>query len=155
VARKLILLSLFVFLLPRNVCFGHGVQYHEFEGGIGIEAIYDDGIPMSYSEVKIFSPADGETEFQSGLTDKNGRFVFCPDIKGRWKIVVDDGMGHHLEVVVTVNEARELKTHQQTGNSAGRSLSQWERATVGICIIFGISGIFFWWKGKRMYRKNE
>jgi hypothetical protein len=92
--KKLIFFSLVILILSKNVCFSHRLQYNQFEGGIGIEAIYDDGTPISYSEVKIFSPTDGETEFQQGLTDKNGRFVFYPDIKGKWKIVVDDGMGH-------------------------------------------------------------
>lgn len=151
--KKLIFFSLVILVLSKNVCFSHGLQYNEFEGGIGIEAIYDEGTPMSYSEVKIFSPTDGETEFQQGLTDKNGRFVFYPDIKGRWKIVVDDGMGHRLEIMVAVDEAMKLKRDQQAGRSAETSLSQYERAIVGISIIFGISGIFLWWKGKR--RKNN
>ena len=64
-------------------------------------------------------------------------------------------MEHQLEVKVPVNEAKELKTNQQHGDAGENSLSRYERALMGICVIFGISGISFWWKGRRMCRKID
>ncbi len=58
---------------------------------------YSGGQPVSGAEVKIFSPADSEKEFQAGRTDANGVFAFVPDTAGEWGFIVDDGMGHRKE----------------------------------------------------------
>jgi hypothetical protein len=47
-------------------------------------------------------------------------------------------------------------TDQQVRGSSGSSLSRYAKVLIGVCFIFGISGIFFWWKGKLVYmRINE
>ncbi|MDY7038632.1 MAG: hypothetical protein SV375_21080, partial [Thermodesulfobacteriota bacterium] len=74
------------------------------------------------------------------------------DTPGEWKVVVDDGIGHRLEVMTPVNETKRLKTDEHAGESSGISLSRYERAIMGLCIIFGISGWFLWWKG---YKNTE
>ena len=79
-------------------------------------------------------------------TDRNGRFCFFPDIPGEWKLVVNDEMGHRLEVRVSVDESMALQADQEGGNIGQGRLSRLERAVIGISIIFGISGILFWWK---------
>ena len=145
--RLIIYVCAVFFLLPFQI-LAHGVKGKGDSGGIVVSAEYDTGEPMSYARVKILAPAEKLT-FQSGRTDRNGRFCFFPDMPGEWKVVVDDEMGHRLEVPITVNKAMELKTDKQSGRSAGSSLSKYERAIMGICIIFGICGVFFWWRGKR------
>ncbi len=117
-------------------------------------AEYDDGKPMNYARVKISAPGS-KLPFQSGRTDRNGRFCFFPDVSGDWKVVVDDEMGHRLAIMVPVNETRELKTDKQIGGSVESSLSRYERALMGISIIFGIFGCLLGWKGyKKAKEKN-
>ena len=147
--RGLLIFSLAMILsLPSLLC-AHGVSGKIDTGGFVITAEYDTGEPMSYARVKISAPG-AKLTFQSGRTDKNGRFCFFPDMPGDWKVVVDDEIGHRLEVTVPVNESKELMTKQQTGGSAGSFISRYEKAIMGISIIFGISGILFWWRGKRI-----
>ncbi len=145
--RLTIYLCMIFFLLPFPV-HAHGVKGRVDAGGVVVSAEYDSGEPMSYARVKILAPA-AKLTFQSGRADRNGRFCFFPDMPGEWKVVVDDEMGHRLEVPVTVNEANELKTDQQAGRSADSSLSKYERALMGISIIFGFSGLFFWRRRKK------
>jgi nickel transport protein len=149
--KRMVLIVTLAFLLPSPL-FAHGVKGLVKEGGLVVTAQYDTGEAMSYAKVKISAPG-AKLTFQSGRTDRNGRFCFFPDTPGDWKVVVDDEMGHRLEVMVPVNEAKELKTDKQAGGSAESSLSRYEKALMGISIIFGISGVFFWWKGKRIYSK--
>jgi len=145
--KHMFLIATLAFLLPSPL-FAHGVKGMVKEGGLVVTAQYDTGEAMSYARVRISVPG-AKLPFQSGRTDRNGRFCFFPDAQGDWKVVVDDEMGHRLEVMVPVNEAMELKTDKQAGGSAESPLSRYEKALMGISIIFGISGVFFWWRGKK------
>ena len=140
-----------VFLLP-GVIYAHGVKGKVGSGGMVVTAQYDTGEPMSYAKVNISAPG-AKLTFQSGRTDRNGRFCFFPDGPGDWKVVVDDEMGHRLEVTVPVDETMALQANQQSGESVGSSCDRYQRALMGISIIFGIFGIFFWWKGRAILRK--
>jgi nickel transport protein len=152
--KELVILCSIIAFLPPSALYAHGVAGKVSAGGVVITAVYDTGEPMSYAKVKISAPG-AEVIFQSGRTDRNGRFCFFPDTPGDWKVVVDDEIGHRLEMTVPVSEPLELKSQQQDGGPMKSSLSRYERALIGVCIIFGISGISFWWKVKRMYRKNK
>ena len=81
--------------------YAHGVECSINTGAKSVKSQYDDGAPMSYADVKIFTP-EGK-EFQSGVTDKNGIFSFVPDSKGTWKIKIDDGMGHRIDKTIKIN----------------------------------------------------
>lgn len=148
---SIIFFAIVIFMTP-CLTHAHSVKSTVDKGGIVVTAQYNTGEAMSYAMVKISAPGSGLT-FQSGRTDRNGRFCFFPDMPGEWKVVVDDEMGHRLEVPVSVNETMELKTDQRHEGRAEGSLSRYEKALMGISIIFGIFGIFFWWKGKRIYSK--
>lgn len=126
----------------------HGVNGKVDAGGIVVTAEYDSGEAMSYAKVKISAPG-AKITFQSGRTDRNGRFSFFPDTPGDWKVVVDDEMGHRLELSVPVDETLVFRDNQQRGETGESSSSRYEKALIGISIIFGISGIFFWWKGRK------
>ena len=139
-----------IFLLP-PVIYAHGVSGKIDAGGIVVTAVYDSGEPMSYAKVKISAPGARLT-FQSGRTDRNGRFCFFPDAKGDWEVIVDDEMGHRLEVMVPVDETMALKSDQKTGGRGGSSFSRYEKALMGISIIFGIFGTILGWKG---YKKSK
>lgn len=132
--------------------WSHGVLGRVGSGkGILVEAEYDDGEPMTYASIEIFD-SEENLPFQSGRTDRNGRFLFCPDKMGDWKVVVTDGMGHRLALKTNIDKMFNLvKTNEQQANDINeRSFSRYERALMGISIIFGISGIFFWWRGRKI-----
>jgi nickel transport protein len=128
--------------------YAHGVTSKIDTGGIVVSALYDTGEVMDYARVTVLAP-DANLKFQSGRTDRNGRFCFFPDVSGDWKVVVDDEMGHRLEVNVTVDEAMALQANAESGNLKPASLARWEKAVMGVSIIFGISGILFWLKGRK------
>lgn len=134
-----------IFLLPLQI-YAHGVRGKVDVGGMVVTAQYDDGEPMSYARVEISAP-DSKLPFQSGRTDRSGRFCFFLDIPGDWQVVVNDEMVHRLEVIVPVDEAMQLKTNQQAGGAVFGSLSRYARVIVGISIIFGIFGSILGWAG--------
>ena len=152
--KKLILLLICVIvnllILTQNG-FSHGVIGKIVtQEGILVKAEYNDGEPMSYSSTEIFD-SEEKLPFQSGRTDRNGRFLFYPDKAGDWKIIVNDGMGHCLTLKTHIDKSLALKTinNQQTGKKS--NLSRYEKALMGISVIFGIFGILFWWMG---YKKR-
>jgi nickel transport protein len=135
-------------MLSPALLYAHGVTGKTGTGGIVVSAMYDTGEAMDYAKVTVLAP-DANLKFQSGRTDRNGRFCFFPDVSGDWKVVVDDEMGHRLEVNVQVDEAMALQAAPENENVKSGSLARWEKAVMGISIIFGISGILFWWRGRK------
>lgn len=87
---------------------------------------YSGGQPVSGAEVKIFSPADSEKEFQAGRTDANGVFAFVPDTAGEWRFIVDDGMGHRKESTFLLPEG-----FRGTGDAASTVAGREEEGEVG------------------------
>ena len=140
-------LAMAAMLSPVLLC-AHGVTGKTGTGGIVVSAMYDTGEAMDYAKVTILAP-DANLKFQSGRTDRNGRFCFFPDVSGNWKVVVDDEMGHRLEVTVPVDEAMALQADPENGNVKPGLLTRWEKAVMVVSIIFGISGILFWLKAKK------
>lgn len=124
------------FLLLPSICYPHGIEYKEIEGGRGLEIKYDDGTPFSFCEVKIYSP-DGK-KFQEGLTDKNGRFVFFPERTGKWKIEVSDGMGHGVVKEIAVLEGMKIKEENVS------NFTRWQKILIGVSLIWGITGTLFY-----------
>jgi len=137
-------------ILP-SILYGHGVRGTVERGGIAVKASYDPGEAMSYAKVKILAPG-AKNLFQSGRTDRNGRFSFVPDRAGPWKVLVDDEMGHRLEMTVSVDEDFDSGTAKDGKDPTGPSFTRWQRPLMGLCLIFGLSGILFWWKGKRIQK---
>ena len=94
------ILAMLSLLLFHAESRAHGLEYSvsEIAGRPIVSFKYSGGSPASYTEVKIWSPANDSIEFQNGRTDKNGRFSFVPDLEGMWRIALNDGMGHALTV---------------------------------------------------------
>lgn len=127
----------------------HGVSGEVSTGGMAVIARYSDGKPMSYARVKITAP-EGGPSFQSGRTDRNGRFCFYPDGPGTWTVVVDDEMGHRLTLQVPVGENRGSTAATSVGG--GNSVApRWMGAVAGIGIIFGLTGIVMAIKSRRKW----
>jgi len=152
--RKSIVFFLAIFFLAPCAVFAHGVMGEVGRGGIVVGAKYTTGEPMSYAKVKISAPG-AKLPFQSGRTDRNGRFCFFPDKQGEWKVVVDDEMGHRLEVRVPVDKEMKLRLSQQVKKPLDRFISQYERAITGISIILGVTGMILWWRAKKVYLQRN
>lgn len=106
---------------------------------------YDTGEAMRYAEVTIFSPRDKKIEFQNGRTDANGSFAFLPDMPGEWKIVVNDGTGHGLSTTFSVDKTMNVKI------TPGK-FARLKKLLIGISVLFGISGIFSYFRARRLLR---
>ena len=110
---------------------------------------YSDGEPMSYAKTLVFSPQDPDLEHQNGRTDKKGRFVFCPDTAGTWRITVSDGMGHRAEATVAVAPDGPATTGNQAqpGPDPGHSTTYVKplKILAGLSLILnlGFIGYFF------------
>ena len=160
--------------------WGHGVDvYISPEQGYLITAMYDDGEPMSYAAVEIRT-SDTDLPFQKGRTDRNGLMMFKPDTPGLWQVEVTDGMGHRLALELDVpasqpdpsgqaspdpassdqavsnqapsekdasNEAPLESAPAKPPKSSRRSVGN---VVTGLAIIFGLFGLFYGWKGRRV-----
>lgn len=130
------------------ILFAHGIEYSTFEGGLGITIKYNTGQLITGAHVKVYSPDDTDDLFQWGVTDLNGRFIFSPDEPGEWLIEINDGTGHGIKEKFTVAEDLTL-VRGATGPEGNTAV--WQDILIGVSIIFGFSGIWFY----RLSKKSE
>ena len=146
-------------VVPPVACnaFGHGTRGAVTPtGSMMVHADYDDGEPMAYCRTEIVHAGE-ERPFQSGSTDRNGRFLFYPDSTGQWRIVVDDGIGHRLALETSVDElpqsgriatVRAVESADSAlsdigGREIGAArLSRFQGIVVGISLILGVFGVY-------------
>ncbi|MDR1658041.1 MAG: DUF4198 domain-containing protein [Deltaproteobacteria bacterium] len=102
-ALKLMLLACF-FVLAKPAS-AHSVAWNQqpSDQTITLSFIYSDQSPMAYSQVKVFSPADSQIEYQNARTDRSGIFAFRPDVPGQWSFEVNDGQGHLAQGDLVIN----------------------------------------------------
>jgi len=127
-------------LLLSLIIFSHGVDFEFFENAKGIRFFYEDGTPLSFAEYKIYSPRN--EIFSEGELDKLGRVLFLPCEPGKWKIEVDDGMGHGIIKEFEIKDIQNiifLKT----------SYPLYLKILTGLGIIFGFTGIVFYIIGRK------
>jgi len=137
-------------LMLSSPALGHGVEGSVQPGGLAVSCRYSTGEPMEYAKVTIFSPGTNQP-FQVGHTDKNGRFCFYPDAPGEWRVTAEDGMGHRLEVKVPVT-LDQVQGMQVKNAAPPAATSLFERALVGLSLIFGLAGLLFYWRAVRIKR---
>ena len=115
---------------------GHAIRHERWEGATSIRWLFDDGRPVKSCKVVVFAPGSDGTPYQEGLTDLNGSFAFTPNTNGRWKVTVDDGQGHRVDVFMDVDEQgrREAGEPHRTGTLSG--------AVAGVGILFGCFGLY-------------
>jgi nickel transport protein len=145
---KISILLMSMIGLYANCLQAHGVSGAVSQGGIVITATYDSGDPMSYSKVTILAP-DAKLQFQSGRTDRNGRFCFFPDGSGQWEVLITDGMGHRLAKPVVVDETLSVSSNSAFGNGSSH-LGKAEKALMGLSILFGMTGLLYGWRTRRL-----
>jgi len=110
-----------------------------------LEATYAGTTPVPFAKVQVFAPTSESPEFQTGLTDKLGRFSFVPDGPGKWRVIVDDEEGHRREVIVEVPDP----FNATSPTAAATQVTRWERALTGVALIFGATGILYGLKARR------
>lgn len=131
-----------------NPAVAHGTGYRLIEdaNAVAVSFFYADGQPMSYAETLVFAPDNDDIEYQNGRTDQKGRFAFYPEMPGTWRLVVNDGMGHRAEGIITVKAPAEDAAESGTDGSdeipvkrADVRAESHEHAHTGIKLIAGLS----------------
>lgn len=132
-------ISISLLILVSSLVLGHGVGYKIIQGGVGINVYYEDieNSPISYAEVKVFSPQN--EEFQQGYTDKNGTFIFYPTDVGVWKLEVNDGMGHGT--VVKINVTADMLNKKAVNITNSQNFSLFQKIIIGLSVIWGTVGV--------------
>lgn len=129
-----------VFLLPAVLVAAaghtHGVnlEWRTVEAFV-IEACYDDGVPLSGAEVKVYMQSDPATPAVTGTCDESGRFIFMPDstTTGNLDIqVIKDGHGGWIHL--------RPDTTGYTGGSSDAGLSTPRNLIVAVCVVWGFVG---------------
>jgi nickel transport protein len=143
--------GLLMLMFPQYLqAHGTGCRIIQETKAVIAEFYYSDGETMRFSEVLVFSPADAQTEFQNGRTDQNGRFVFCPDQNGTWRIEANDGMGHKaVKSVEVLMQNKDGKNSPQ--NAGGQNIHSGDapvlvKAVLGISLILNFCFAFSLWK---------
>ncbi len=153
-----VLVTVFVltFSLPPKVATAHGT-YGQIKAVRGwmIQAFYDDGEAMSYTETRVFSGKD-TAPAQTGRTDRNGRFLFYPDKPGIWKVVVEDEMGH---AVILEKDIPSIETAGVTisgGDSGALPVRQGKASGVlaGVGIISLVFSLYFWRSARKALKQK-
>lgn len=131
-----------------NPVFAHGTHYTiDQTKAMVIRVEYDDGEPISYAEVKIFSPDDQKVEYQKGRTDKKGQFFFLPETAGEWKVVVSDGMGHGVVAKVSPDNMTGLPVQSS-------DLKKWQKVIMALCVVWGFIGLALFHQARMMKRQS-
>ncbi len=141
--------TLILLVLLSLPVYSHGIISKKISGGNGIQVMYDDQSPLSFAETKVFSPKNESVPFQVGNTDKNGVFLFFPDCTGKWKIVVNDGLGHGSVQYLDIDLQNPANSESPTG-----TFSRWQKIVIGLSIIFGITGILTVLQSRKKPRGN-
>ncbi len=153
-----VMLFLQVFTAISAHAHGTDCRMIEKAGAVTFEFFYDDREPMQYSEVLVFSPDDDRFEYQNGRTDSKGRFSFYPDSPGKWRIEVNDGMGHMVKGYADIED--EPGTPAVPGSLAEKedgtitdNVSKPLKAFLGLSIIINIWAAFIFVKHRSGEKK--
>ncbi|MDR2455904.1 MAG: DUF4198 domain-containing protein [Deltaproteobacteria bacterium] len=116
-------LALLAVLLSAPLALAHGVAWNQEPSNktITVSFIYADQQPMAYSQIKVFSPADSQIEYQNARTDKKGYFAFVPDAPGEWRFETSDGQGHLAQGAITVAPPAAPAAAQEGGAAASEA----------------------------------
>jgi nickel transport protein len=136
------LLPLLFLLLPAMAA-AHGVRTSVTGSPAAVVTVtHDDGTPLAFENVMILGPGD-DAPYQTGRTDRHGRFSFVPDRAGAWRIRVTSADGHGDETTVTVTD--DLVALPHTGTRPDRS---WKILT-GIGVLLGVFGLVAFVQARR------
>ena len=123
---------------------GTGSRWMSGEKTLAVYFHYSTGEPMSWVKVKVFGPGDGQTEFVSARTDRNGKFAFLPDKTGPWRVEASDDEGHKAvaDALYALPDVQDSGTHQEILPSSPPEGTEgnpfWMRAVLGMSLILNI-----------------
>jgi nickel transport protein len=128
--------------------YAHGAQIkYRLTSAITVNAIYDDGNPMSNAQVVIYAPDEPTTPWLQGITDDQGGFSFVPDPKklGNWDVKIRQA--GHGDIVSIPWDGGNLSGQTSTASIEGgyTSLQKVVMAAVGVWGFVG-TALFFWGK---------
>lgn len=145
-ALALALLATWLFCLTPSPAEAHSVVMRQTQSQATLATTeYAGGEPMAFAKVRVIDP-QGNT-YQVGNADALGRFAWLPDHPGPWQVVMEDGMGHRGELTINTDQTDALQHAPPTGTLHDVPLLY--RVMWGLSIIFCISGLTFWWSGRR------
>ncbi len=139
----------------------HGTAFNLLQesGLVAVQFHYSDGEPMAYAEVLVFSPQDPKVEHQNGRTDKHGKFAFCPDAEGAWRMSADDGMGHLCQATVKVGQGAAAgkadKSRQETDVQTHMGGSRTLKIIAGLSLIVNLAFAVSFLRRRSNTRKAE
>lgn len=148
-------------LAPVSAAWGHGarIDYH-LAPAVEIQARYDSGEPMAEAQVAVFAPEQPEQPWQTGMTDRAGRFSFVPgaDRAGRWEVQVRQA-GHGGVISIPLEGGNVAGDRDSAGanpppsvlgktQSSQSSARGYSPAQLGLMIALGLwgcigTGLFF------------
>ncbi|MFN3324511.1 MAG: hypothetical protein ACK5AZ_13520 [Bryobacteraceae bacterium] len=137
--------ALLLAILPAALLHAHDIEtrIEILPPVVLVHVTYAGTDPVSHAEASVLAP-DG-VEHQNGRTDALGRFSFVPDREGAWRFVVDDELGHRQEIEIAVSP----DNLAGAAHSSSAALSLTQRLFTGLSLIFGATGLLFWWKARR------
>lgn len=131
----LLLAGAFCFRTESAIAHGVNIQYQTTQA-IAIDAIFDNGKPLTNAQVSVYTPDDPETPWLKGTTDEKGRFTFTPDPTktGNWAVRVRQaGHGNIINIPIAplaVASDRGTKESGATDTGSGRQLGS--RGSTGL-----------------------
>nr|MCU0228623.1 hypothetical protein [Bryobacterales bacterium] len=112
----------------------------------------------SFLAIRVDAPpqtgAPASDAFQTGRTDREGRFVFRPHVAGVWKISIDDEMGHRATTEVSVPEQESGQQTPLADSTDGGPRSTSDKLLVGLSLLFGVTGMLMAWVTRRSARQG-
>ncbi len=103
---------------------------------------YSDGKPLAYESVVVTAP-DSAVEFQTGRTDRAGRFAFLPDSPGTWKVRVSTRDGHGTTATLVVHDEEAITPKLDSW------YDQFPRLAAGLGWLLGVFGILAIWRTRK------
>lgn len=128
-----------LFLCLGSEAAAHTARMEPIHGAVGFQAFYDEDEPIVDAVVEVYE-GDEKVPLLTGISDAAGRFFFIPGTAATYRIVFDDGLGHMSE--------REFELDGFDGLPAGPAPNDSKDVIIGICILFGLFGLFSLWKDR-------
>ncbi|MCL4784507.1 MAG: hypothetical protein KJZ70_15845 [Bryobacterales bacterium] len=117
-----------------------------------ISASYEGTEAASFIAVAVHAPASAGVKadaFQTGRTDFEGKFVFLPTGPGDWRVLLDDEMGHRVELVARVAGGNRAEAAAASAPVETEGRGTGERLLVGLSVLFGAAGLLYGWLSRR------
>ena len=116
-------IALYLFMTPSGA-LAHRVFLTAYVEGdsVFVEAGFSDGTLCKQSIIEVFDPSG--KKLLAGKTDEKGGFSFKPPQKTDLKIILDAGMGHMDEYLLSADELPEITAESAKPREETKSVAQ-------------------------------